>query len=168
MPSTHLPRLGHALCELLCTRRVAALSTLDVASGGPFVSMVPFAVDGAQRCIVLHLSALAAHTTNLNADARAALLVTAPEPETGAVHDLHRVTLMGRASTPEPDSALARSARTAYLARFPEAAPMTGLLDFHFVTLRLTEARQVAGFGTARHVGADELSVVLSAAHAGA
>ncbi len=40
---------------------------------------------------------------------------------------------------------------------------MTALPDFRFVTLQLIGARQVAGFGSARSVGPDELAEVLAA-----
>jgi hypothetical protein len=92
-----------------------------------------------------------------------ALLVSAAEPDGAPVHDLPRATLLALASTPEAGSAAWASARAAYLARFPEAEPMTALADFHFVTLQLTGARQVAGFGTARSVAADELALLLQA-----
>ena len=51
--------------------------------------------------------------------------------------------------------------RHAYLARFPEAEPMTALGDFRFVVLHVLGARQVAGFGAARTVDADELRLAL-------
>ena len=158
----HLPRLGHALHELLRTRRTAALGTLDASSGAPSVSMVPFAIDAHERCIVLHLSGLAAHTTNLLADARASLLIAAPEVPGAPVHDLPRITLDALASTPAPDSPAGRSAHAAYVQRFPEAAFMTGLGDFRFVTLAPTGARQIAGFGSARTVQAAEIAQVLA------
>ena len=40
---------------------------------------------------------------------------------------------------------------------------MTELPDFRFVTLQITGARQVAGFGAARSVPADELASILAA-----
>ena len=164
--TTHLPRLGRALHQLLRTRRVAALATLDVRSGAPSASTVPFAVDSiggaGTPCLVLHLSSLAAHTINLHADPRASLLVTAPEVPGAPVHDLPRITLDALASTPAPDSPTHHSARAAYVQRFPEAAFMTELGDFRFVTLRLTGARQIAGFGNARSVCAHELAQVLA------
>ncbi len=163
--TAHLPRLGHALHQLLCTRRTAALGTRDAASGAPSVSLVPFAVDpvgDSAPCIVLHLSALAAHTGNLQADACASLLVSAPELAGASVHDLPRVTIDVQASTPAPDSPAGLSARAAYVQRFPEAAFMTELGDFRFVTLLPTGARQIAGFGSARRVGAEELAQVLA------
>lgn len=163
--SPHLPRLGHALHQLLRERRTAALGTLDARSGAPSVSLVPFAVDtvgAGAPCLVLHLSGLAAHTANLQADARASLLVAAPEVPGAPVHELPRITLDALASTPAPGSPAQRSAQAAYVQRFPEAAFMTELGDFRFVTLVPTGARQIAGFGSARSVGAEELAQVLA------
>lgn len=158
----HVPRLEQALAALLAGQRVAALGTLDAQAGTPFVSMVPFAVDAAGGCLVLHVSGLAAHTGNMAAQPAVSLLVTAPQEPGAPVHDLARVTLEGTAGTPEPNSDAWRSARAAYLARFPDVEPMTELPDFRFVTIALTGARQVAGFGAARSVSADELARVLA------
>ena len=162
MPTPHLPRLGHALRTLLHERRHAALGTLD-AAGAPFVSMVPFAVDATAGRLVLHVSGLAAHTGHMAAEPRVSLLVTAADAAGQPVHDLARVTLQALAHTPAPRAADWASARAAYLARFPEATPMTELPDFRFITLQITGARQVAGFGAARSVPADELASILAA-----
>ena len=161
MTSPRLPRLGHALRELLHARRHGALGTLG-ADGEAFVSMVPYAVDTAARRLVLHVSGLAAHTANMAAHPRVSLLVMAADQDGQAVHDLPRVTLDALAETPAPDSAEWATARAAYVARFPETEAMTELPDFRFVTLTLTSARQVAGFGSARSVSADELDHVLA------
>ena len=162
MPTPHLPRLGHALRALLHERRHAALGTLD-AAGAPFVSMVPFAVDATAGRLVLHVSGLAAHTGHMAAEPRVSLLVTAADAAGQPVHDLARVTLQALAHTPAPGAADWASARAADLARFPEATPMTELPDFRFITLQITGARQVAGFGAARSVPADELASILAA-----
>ena len=163
MTTPHLPRLGLALRALLHARRHAALGTLDAQGGGAFVSMVPYAIDTAAQRLVLHVSGLAAHTANMAAEPRVSLLVTAADADDAPVHDLARVTLQALASTPAPDSPAGASARAAYLARFPDVAPMTTLPDFRFVTLEVTSARQVAGFGAARTVAPDELALVLAA-----
>ena len=159
---THDPRLTRALRDLLSTRRVAALGTLDARDNArPFVSMVPFARLGAEGCLVIHVSGLAAHTRNLLAHPQVSLLVMAAEADAEPVHALPRVTLDAVAQLPERDSPAWAAARTAYLSRFPEAAPMTELGDFMFVLLRPTGARQVAGFGAARNVDAAELAQLL-------
>ena len=58
--------------------------------------------------------------------------------------------------------------RAAYLARFPEAEPMTQLGDFRFVALRPVAGRHVAGFGAARSVDNDEWARVLTVSPAAA
>ena len=159
---THEPRLTRALRDLLNSRRVAALGTLDASDPGrPFVSMVPFARLGVEACLVIHVSGLAAHTRNLLAHPQVSLLVTAAEADDEPVHALPRVTLDAVAQLPERDSPAWTAARAAYLTRFPEAALMTELGDFMFVLLRPTGARQVAGFGAARNVDAAELAELL-------
>jgi len=52
-------------------------------------------------------------------------------------------------------------ARQAYLARFPDAQPMTELGDFMFVGIAVQGARQVAGFGAARSLDAETVADVL-------
>ncbi|MBX3610475.1 MAG: pyridoxamine 5'-phosphate oxidase family protein [Hydrogenophaga sp.] len=160
---THEPRLTTLLRDMLHTRRTAALATVD-EHGAPAVSMVPFAVDETQRCIVLHLSALAPHTAQLQRQPRAALLVAQGEVPGEPVHALPRVSIQVLAFTPAPEAPDAASARVAYLERFPEAAPMTELSDFRFVLLEPVAARQIAGFGAARTVDEDELRLALGPA----
>ena len=156
----HEPRLTHALRELLWHRRTAALATLD-ETGAPAISLVPFAVCPALACVVIHVSALAPHTAQLQADPRAALLVTQGEAPGEPVHALHRLSLSVQAVTAQGDEQ--RAARDAYLARFPDATDMTALPDFRFVLLHPLQARQIAGFGAARRIDADDLRAALAA-----
>jgi hypothetical protein len=158
--TTHEPRLTQALRTLLSTKRVAALGTLD-ADSLPFVSMVPFAVEPASAQLVIHVSGLAAHTRNLQASPRVSLLVMQTEVAGEPVHALPRVTLEGLAVVLERDSAEWLQARNAYLARFPDAQPMTELGDFMFVGIVVQGARQVAGFGAARSLDAQTVEAVL-------
>ncbi|MBS0316430.1 MAG: pyridoxamine 5'-phosphate oxidase family protein [Proteobacteria bacterium] len=159
----HEPRLTRELRLLLHARRTAALGTV-ADDGSPFVSMVPYAIEPAQALLVLHVSALAAHTRNLRARPRVSLLVTEPEADGEPVHALPRVTLDGVAALLEPDDARRPACSAAYLARFPEAELMTQLGDFRFVTVRVTGARHVAGFGAARDVAAEEVEQILRSA----
>jgi putative heme iron utilization protein len=155
----HESRLTTALRELLAVQRVAALGTLG-DDGAPFVSMVPFAVDAADGSLVIHISGLAAHTRNLQRTPRASLMVCRAEVAGEPVHALPRVTLdvLARESA---DAADALACRTAYLARFPDAEPMTALGDFRFVRLQALGARQVAGFGAARSLDLADLALAL-------
>ena len=156
----HEPRLMRALRELLHGQRVAALGTLG-AGGEPQVSMVPYALATAQGCLVIHVSGLAAHTRNLQTAPAVSLMVMQPEVAGEPVHALPRVSLDAEAAVLAPESPRWMACRDAYLARFPEAEPMTQLGDFRFVALHVSGARQVAGFGAARTVDAQELALVL-------
>jgi len=118
---------------------------------------VPFALEPALGCLVLHVSALAAHTRQLRAQPQVSLMVVQPEVPDAPVHALPRIMLDGLASLLEPGSADWLACRSAYLARFPEAEPMTELADFSFVALRPRHGRHIAGFGTARDVYNEEV-----------
>ena len=157
---THEPRLTQALRSLLHSQRVAALGTLD-ENGQPFVSMVPYAIDSGAGVLVIHVSGLAAHARNLVRVPAVSVLVMQAEVASEPVHALPRVTLDGQARGLVPDSADWLGARTAYLQRFPDVEYMTQLGDFRFVAITVTGARQVAGFGAARSVDADELAQLL-------
>ena len=161
--ASHESRLARALRELLNHQRVAALGTLG-DDGLPFVSMVPFAVAPGPGVLVIHVSGLAAHTGNLQRHPQASLLVMQAAVPGQPVHALPRLTLATQAQPLPPGHPWHTACRTAYLARFPEAEPMTALPDFRFVALQVLGARQVAGFGAARTVGIDELHRALAAA----
>lgn len=161
----HEPRLTSALRTLLQHARVASLGTLD-DDGRPFVSMVPYALEPESACLVLHVSALAAHTGNLQARPDVSVLVMQAPGADAPVHALPRVTLTGKATVLVPGSDAWRQARSAYLARFPEAQPMTELGDFMFVAIAVRAARQIAGFGAARSLDAHAMAEVLRPAPA--
>lgn len=156
--------LTRALRSLLNHQRTAALGTLDEADASVFVSRVPFAIDPHTRELVLHVSGLAAHTRNLRRHSQVSLLVAEPEQPGEPVHALPRVTLQGQARFVDPDEADAAACCAVYLARFPEAQPMTELGDFRFVRVRVQQARQIAGFGAARSLNTAELLQALGPA----
>ena len=129
---THEPRLLRELRQLLEASRVGALGTSE-DDGAPFVSMVPFAVEKIMRCLVIHVSGLAAHTRYMQARGQVSLLVMEAEIPHNAVHDLPRVTIRGRASVLERGGVEWHACKAAYLERFPAVEHMTELMDFRFV-----------------------------------
>lgn len=159
---TRESRLTHELRKLLTTQRTAALGTIG-EDGTPFVSRVPFAAEPSSGRLVIHVSTMAAHTGNLQARPDASLLVAQPEVPGEPVHALPRVTLQGRATTPEVGSEEWQAYKSAYLKRFPDAESMTKLKDFRFVAITATRGRHVDGFGRARDVEHDEIVSILSA-----
>lgn len=156
----HESRLARELRQLFLSQRVAALGTLD-ADGNPFVSMVPFAACPGRGRVAIHVSGMAAHTDHMKNNSAVSLLVATSETPNEPVHALQRVTMQGRASTPESGSAEWEECRNAYLDRFPEAESMTELSDFRFVVIDVDHGRHVEGFGTARDVTGEELERVL-------
>lgn len=154
--------LNQALQRLIHTQRTATLGTLD-AAGEVSLSRVPFAVDPHGGTLIIHISALAAHTAHLQRHPRASLLIGAPETADAPVHALPRVSIDVRAE-PFFDDAQALHAKTCYLRRFPEAEPMTQLGDFRFVRLQPLTARHVAGFGAARSLDVPALAPLLGKA----
>jgi len=119
------------------------LSTLSRRHPGhPFGSVMPYAPDPRGAPLLL-ISAMAMHTQNLEADARASLLATQPgwaeDPLAGG-----RVTLMGRAvRVPDRERG---AAREAYLARHPKAAFWVDFDDFAFWRLEVADVYFVGGF----------------------
>lgn len=160
---SHESRLNIELRALLHSKRVAALGTIG-DDGKPFVSMVPYALVLALGYLVIHVSGLAAHTGNLKARPKVALLVMQSEVPGEPVHALPRVTFDGEAEVLEPNSLAWEGCRAAYIERFPDAEFMTQLGDFMFVAIKVTSARQVAGFGAARSIEEEEIRLVLGPA----
>lgn len=155
------PEHAAKLRSLVLGRTAAALATLH--AGAPAVSMVPFALLADGSAFVVHVSGLAAHTKDMRADPRVSLLVMQAEGEGTDTQALARVSVQGEARECESDTPEAIAARAAYLARFPEAEPLTSFGDFSFFAIRPVQARFVAGFAQAMSVTGETLSKVLAA-----
>lgn len=140
---------------LIRTAVTGALATIDKASGHPYASLVTVATEPDGTPILL-LSGLALHTQNLNADARASLLIDASttrgDPLAGG-----RVTLIGHIS-----AASSETARRRFLARHPAAEMYAGFADFRFFNLEIEQGHYVGGFGRIVALGPEELSLDLS------
>jgi heme iron utilization protein len=135
------------LRPLLDRRPVAALGTLH--RGEPAVSMVPFVLPRGGTQLIIHVSALATHTRDMQEHPRVSLLVMAEPDGATPPQALPRVALQADAARLPREGNAYEAARAAYLARFPEAAPMFELGDFSIVALQPVSARLVAGFGRA-------------------
>ena len=155
------PEHAAQLAGLVHRRKAAALGTLH--AGAPFVSMVPFAVMPDGSAFVIHVSRLAGHTKDMLADSRVSLLVVQAEGEGVEAQALARVSVQGEASEMAGGSGDERECRRAYLARFPEAVPLTEFGDFSFFAVRATRARFVAGFAQAMSLTGETLARLLSA-----
>jgi putative heme iron utilization protein len=135
--------------------RIGTLSTLSrKQTGFPFGSLMPYGLDGQGRPIFL-ISTMAMHTQNLQADPRASLFVTEPDAS-GDPLGLSRITLIGRVTKiPEPELP---TARTVYLARYPDSKYWVDYDDFFFYRMNVLDVYYVGGFGVMGWVMASEYS----------
>ncbi len=143
---------AHVARDLVTRARHAALATIGLRPAGhPFASLVAVAADERGRPLLL-LSRLAEHTKNLEASAKASLLVSdgdAPAPLSAA-----RVTLLGTcALVPDAD---VEAVRARYLAAHPDAKQWASFADFAFYRLEPEELRVVVGFGRMSWVSAGD------------
>lgn len=139
-----------SLRRLLDRQSVAALATLH--GDDPAASMVPFALftgaDGLPY-LVIHVSALATHTRDMQRHARVGLLVVDEAAPDVTPLARPRVALQADAAELPRLAKDYVAAKKAYVGRFPDARPLFDLGDFALFTLRPQSARLVAGFGKA-------------------
>jgi heme iron utilization protein len=139
-------------------------SLATLLDGAPYNSLVLVAADHDATPLLL-ISRLAAHTKNIAADPRVALLFDGTsgleEALTGP-----RVTVTGRV---EPTSEPRHRAR--FLARHPSAARYADFADFAFYRVAVERAHLVAGFGRIHWIEAGallgRLELALAEAEAG-
>jgi hypothetical protein len=144
------------LRRLLDSQTVAALATLH--KGEPAVSMVPFVWSAASGALLIHVSALATHTRDMQSHPRVGLLITADARSGVSPQARPRVSLQCEAAALPREREAYAAAKAAYLARFDEAAVTFELADFAIVTLRPVSARLVAGFARAHSLVGESLS----------
>ena len=149
------PSFAERARTLMHSVRIGSLSTLSRKQPGfPFGSLMPYALDDQGRPIFL-ISTMAMHTQNLQADPRASLFVTEPDAS-GDPLGSSRVTLVGNVvRMPEPELA---SARTVYLAGYPDSKYWVDFDDFFFYRMDALDVYYVGGFGVMGWVVASEYS----------
>jgi len=142
-PAVPEPTFAERARTLAYLGRTGTLATLSRRHPGhPFASVMPYALDDAGRPLFL-ISSMAMHTQNLEADARASLLVTQPD-WTGDPLAAGRLTLMGEARrVPDPDAA---AARERYLAGHERARYWADFEDFGLWRLDVADLYYIGGF----------------------
>ena len=106
------------------------------------------------------MSQLALHTRNVDADARASVLIDGSDAEGNPLAG-GRVTLIGRLER----TASATAARR-FLARHPSAAGYASFADFSYFTLRVERAHFIGGFGRIAPLPASDILVDVDGAEA--
>src|SRR5438552_12877236 len=143
-PPVPEPTFAERARTLVYLGRMGSLSTLSRKQPGfPFGSVMPYGLDDHGRPIFL-ISTMAMHTQNLQADARASLLVT--QDDTGSDPlGASRVTLVGNV-LPLPESEVAE-ARELYVARYASSKYWIGMEGFSFYRMDVVDVYYVGGFG---------------------
>jgi hypothetical protein len=154
------PQQAELLRSLLVEQHVLSLAL--VADDRPVIGLLPFALSQDGRALIVHASRLARHTAGLAEGAPFDALVH--EPVTVGVDPLQvrRVTLRGEVRAFAEHDAARAADRAAYLAKFPDAEPITSLGDFAFFRLEITGGRLVSGFGGAINLTARTLPSLLA------
>ncbi|MBK9796336.1 MAG: pyridoxamine 5'-phosphate oxidase family protein [Holophagaceae bacterium] len=155
------PAQSLALRDLLSGQPIASLGTLH--DGEPFVSMVPFALLPGGPDFLIHVSQMSAHTQDMLSSPPVSLLVIAPPNPDVPPQAQARVTVQGLASRLDESDPVHAAAQAAYLARFPQSAPMFEL-DFSLFAIRPRMLRFVGGFGQALSLTPEMFAGVLSKA----
>lgn len=152
-PTVPEPSYAERARTLMYLGRIGSLSTLSRKQPGfPFGSVMPYGLDNQGRPIFL-ISTMAMHTQNLQADARAGLLVTQNDTD-GDPLGAARVTLVGNVR-PLPESEVAE-ARKLYLARYANSKYWIDFEDFSFYRMDVVDVYYVGGFGVMGWVSASE------------
>ncbi|MGA6987212.1 MAG: DUF2470 domain-containing protein [Terriglobales bacterium] len=152
-PTVPEPSFAERARTLVYMARIGSLSTLSRKQPGfPFGSVMPYGLDDHGRPIFL-ISTMAMHTQNLQADARASLLVT-QEDSDGEPLGASRVTLLGNV-LPVPNNELAE-VRKLYLERHANSKYWVDFEDFSFYRMDVMDIYYVGGFGVMGWVSAPE------------
>jgi putative heme iron utilization protein len=143
-PPVPEPSFSERARTLVYVNRIGSLSTVSRRHPGfPFGSLMPYGLDERGRPIFL-ISTMAMHTQNLQADARASLLVTQAEGD-GDPLGASRVTLIGNVTTiPDPEIP---EARELYLQRYANSKYWVDFEDFSFYRMDVLDVYYVGGFG---------------------
>ena len=148
---------------LLRSTRAGALATIDRHTGHPFASLVNVATDSDGSPVTL-ISRLSTHTANLEADARASVLLAATGKGDPLAHP--RLTLIGSFRQMRRDDPDEARVRRRFLARHPKSELYAGFGDFSFWRLAAVSAHLNGGFARAADLkAADVMTDVAGAAN---
>ncbi|MDX8388504.1 MAG: pyridoxamine 5'-phosphate oxidase family protein [Ghiorsea sp.] len=117
----------------------------------PETSMVPYAIF--EGDILLHLSALARHSKNIQSSPNVGLMICTPETADSTPLALPRLSFQGSIQAITSETLV--QAQAVYLKKIPDAEPLFSFPDFTLYRLHVSSVFWVGGFGAARKVNAD-------------
>jgi len=147
--------------SLLRSTRAGALATIDRNTGHPFASLVNVATDSDGAPVIL-ISRLSTHTANLEADARASVLLAPTGKGDPLAHP--RLTLIGSFRQIPRDGPDEARVRRRFLARHPKSELYAGFGDFSFWLLAVVSAHLNGGFARAADLKAADVTTDVAGA----
>jgi len=145
------------LAHLVFANRWAAMAT--VKDGKPFSSYVAYVADMSNGGdgLLIHVSRLARHTTNLLESSYAAFSMSEIDDGNGDPQTLARVTLQGRVTVVGRDCEVYNDCRKKYIKALPESQQLFSFADFVLFKFNVDQVRFVAGFGKSFTLSSDTL-----------
>lgn len=137
-------RQGIAL--LLANTRIGFLSSQGERS--PETSMCPYATYHGD--IVLHLSALAKHSKNIQNNTNVGFMICTPENPKNSPLSLARLSLTGTIKAVPPKEHA--HYQKAYISNIPDAGALFSFPDFTLYHLEVHNIQWIGGFGKARKI----------------
>lgn len=126
---------------------------------GPETSMAPYALFNGT--ILLHLSGLARHTSNLKASPKAGFMICTAEMRADSPLALPRLSLQGDVGAVSETEY--EAAKACYLQSIPAAEPLFEFADFRMFKLNVSNIHWVGGFGSARVVTKEQWASICEA-----
>jgi len=149
-----------AVIEMLRKQRWASLAT--AVDDQPLASMVSYCLDPEFDGVLLHLSNLARHTRNLQANPWASLAVSERDDERRDPQTLMRLSMDGPVYRLDSDAQDYAAAKRVYLNHFPGAADRFAFADFALYHLSLKRIHCVLGFGRTLALSGKQFRMLLS------
>jgi putative heme iron utilization protein len=157
-----------AQMEALVSSRESVLLASTSDEGVPHASYAPVVI-GEDGKYYIHISELAKHYHNLNANGRVSALMIEDEKDAANIFARKRLTLEGRAVKLDKKSSRWNEVMDMFGAKFGEFfnQSLRNLGDFHTFELSFDSATLVLGFGAAFHLTGAELDQIdwLQGAH---
>jgi putative heme iron utilization protein len=143
------------LARLLRGQRWGCLGTRDEQA--PYVSWVAFVAEDDFSGVILHLSHLAKHTRNLEAEPSVSLALSEPDDGQCDPQQLARLTLQGQIEPIDREDERYLRLKALYLARLPDAEMMFEFGDFSLYRFELRSGRYVEGFASSHAITPEKL-----------
>lgn len=139
------------LRRLIQNQRWGCLGTRD-ENGWPYVSWVAYVAETDFSGLILHLSHLARHSRNLNAEPRITLSISEPDEGIGDPQQLARLTLNGSIGVIDRENTCYERFKTRYLTCLPDAEMMFQFADFSLYRFVPESGRYIEGFASSHNV----------------